>query len=126
MTAYTADDGKTFEYLLDREDGAYWRGCNLPVIVVLLHLGRREAFWKSVDLGEGPGSRRLRIDRSKDQFDRNARDAIAQLRVAKSGFGVWFPPLKGGEAGHMNLIEAILPKHAYVGASPFKTSDQVT
>jgi hypothetical protein len=58
------------------------------------------------------GSRRLRIDRNRDRFDHNARDAIAELCVAKSGFGVWFPPLKGGEAGHMDLIEVILPKHA--------------
>lgn len=122
--SYTADDGTTFEYLMDPEDVAYWRGCNLPVIVVLLHLGRREAFWKSVDLGEGPGARRLRADRTKDQFDRTKRDAIAELCVAKSGFGVWFPPLKGGESGHMNLIEVMLPKHAYVGASPFKTGRQ--
>lgn len=122
--SYTADDGATFQYLMAPEDVAYWRGCNLPVIVVLLHLGRREAFWKSVDLGEGPGFRRLRIDRRKDQFDRNARDAIAELCVAKSSFGVWFPPLRGGEAGHMNLIEVVLPKNAYVGASLFKTGRQ--
>jgi Domain of unknown function (DUF4365) len=122
--SYTADDGQCFEYLMEMEDVEYWRGCNLPVIIVLLHLGRREAFWKSVDLGQGPGSRRLHIDQTKDKFDPSARDAIAELCVAKSGFGVWFPTLKGGEPGHMNLIEVILPKHAYVGASPFKTGRQ--
>jgi hypothetical protein len=122
--SYTADDGNHFEHLMDPQDVAYWSGCNLPVIVVLLHLGRREAFWKSVDAGEGAGSRRLRIDRAKDKFDETARDAIADLCVAKSGFGVWFPTLKGGEPGHMNLVEVVLPKVAYVGASPFKTGRQ--
>jgi len=122
--SYTADTGNHFEYLMDPEDVPYWRGCSLPVIVVLLHLGRREAFWKSVDAGEGAGSRRLGIDRAKDKFDETARDAIADLCVAKSGFGVWFPTLKGGERGHMNLVEVVLPKVAYVGASPFKTGRQ--
>jgi len=121
---YTADDGTRFEYLMDPEDVAYWSGCNLPVIVVLLHLGRREAFWKSVDAGQGAGARRLRIDRAKDRFDESARDVIADLCVAKSGFGVWFPTLKSGEPGHMNLVEVVLPAAAYVGASPFKTGRQ--
>jgi hypothetical protein len=121
---YTADDGQQFEHLMDEKDVEYWRGCNVPVIVVLLHLGRREAFWKGVDMGQGPGSRRLRIDRGKDRFDESARDSIADLCVAKSGFGVWFPPLKGGESGHLNFIEVALPKNAYLGASPFKTGRQ--
>ena len=57
-------------------------------------------------------------------FDINARDAIAELCVAKSGFGVWFPPLKTGETGHLNLLEVVLPEHIYVGASPFKSGRQ--
>jgi hypothetical protein len=118
---YTADDGEMFQYLMDAEDVAYWREGNLPVILVLVHLGRREAFWKSVDDGRGPGQRRLHITRSSDRFDETARDALAALCVAKSRFGVWFPTYKGGERGHMNLLEVVLPEYVYVGASPFKT-----
>jgi hypothetical protein len=39
--------------------------------------------------------------------------------VAKSGFGVWFPPLKIGETGHLNLLQVMLPEYIYVAASPF-------
>jgi hypothetical protein len=78
---------------MEATDVEFWRGCNLPVIIVLVHLETREAYWQSVDTGGGPSSRRT------------ARDTIADLCVAKSGFGVWFPPLKSGESGHLNSPE---------------------
>lgn len=121
---YTADDGQSFQYLMNAEDVAYWRESNLPVIVVLVHLGRREAFWKSVDAGQGSGQRRLHITRASDRFDTTAREALAALCVAKSGFGVWFPTMKGGEPAHMNLLRIALPQRIFVVASPFKTGRQ--
>ena len=117
--SYTGETEAGFEYLMDETDVVYWKGCNLPVIVVLVHLERNQAYWKSVDTGEGPAGRRLRIDKTNDLFDASARDAIADLCVAKSGLGVWFPPLKTGETGHLNLLEVILPEYIYVAASPF-------
>jgi hypothetical protein len=83
--AYTAETDHGFEYLMDAKDVEYWRGSNIPVVVVIVHLRRNEAWWKSVDDGEGTGERRLRIDKAKDRFDASARDAIAGLCVAKSG-----------------------------------------
>ena len=119
--AFTADTESSFEYLMDETDLAYWQGSNLPVIVVLVHLGRRSAYWKSIDQGTGSGRRRLRIDKSADVFDDTAADDIAALCVAKGGWGVSFPPLRSGENAHLNLVEVVLPKKIYVGASPFKS-----
>ena len=118
---YTAETDGGFEYLLDGRDLEYWKSSNLPVILILVHLGRREAYWKSIDAGEGSGARRLRIDKSKDRFDHSARDAIAALCVSKGGWGVSFPTFKGGESGHLNLVEVVLPEKVFVAASPFKT-----
>ena len=118
--AYTAETEAGFEYLMDETDVTYWRDSNLPVVVVLVHLARRIAYWKSVSEGTGSGGRRLRIDKSADVFDDTAREAIAALCVAKGGWGVSFPPLRSGENGHLNLLEVILPRKIYVGASPFK------
>lgn len=119
--SYTAESDSGFEYLMTEEDVVYWRGCNLPVIVILVHLERGEAYWKSVDAAEGPANRRLCIDKNADNFDAAARDAIADLCIAKSGFGVWFPTLKTGESGHLNMLRVILPERIFVAASPFKT-----
>lgn len=121
---YTAETDSAFEYLLDSRDVEYWRQSNLPVIIVLVHLGRTEAYWKSVDAGTGPGTRRLLFDKAKDRFDAGAREAIATLCVAKGGWGVWFPPLQGGEPGHLNMVEVVLPETIYVAASPYKTGKQ--
>jgi hypothetical protein len=54
------------------------------------------AYRKSVEAGEGTGTRRLRVDKAKDRFDESAREAIAALCVSKGRWGVWFPTLKGG------------------------------
>src|SRR6266699_4461903 len=51
--AYTAETDGGFEYLMDVKDVEYWRGSNLPVIVVLVRLDSREAYWKSVEAGAG-------------------------------------------------------------------------
>ena len=122
--SYTAETDSGFEYLMEESDVAYWRGCNLPVIVALVHLEKRTAYWKVADAGVDAEKRRLRIDKTSDRFDINARDAIATLCVARGGFGVWFPPLKTEENGHLNLLEVALPDTAYVGASPFKRGRQ--
>lgn len=119
--SYTGETDSGFEYLMDETDVAYWQGCNLPVIVVLVHLERDQAYWKCADKGEDPSGRRLRIDKANDVFDTRARDAIAGLCVAKRGFGIWFPTLKTGEPGHLNLLEVVFPDYIYVGASPFKS-----
>jgi Domain of unknown function (DUF4365) len=124
MRAYTAEIDATFEYLLDARDVAYWRQSNLPVIIVLVHLGRKEAYWKNVDAGTSPDTRRLHFDKAKDRFDASARNAIADLCVSKGGWGVWFPPLQGGESGHINMVELILPQNFFVAASPYKTGRQ--
>lgn len=123
-STFTTETEAGFEYLMDAKDVEYWRGSNLPVIVVLVRLSSREAYWKSVRAGEGTGTRRLRIDKSTDRFDEAAREDIAALCVSKGGWGVWFPTLKGGEVGHLNLIKVVLPDHIYVAASPFKTGRQ--
>jgi len=118
---YPAETDASFEYLMDPKDVAYWRESNIPVIIVLVHLGRREAYWKNVDGGTDKGARRLTVDKQRDRFDETARDRISDLCVAKSGWGVWFPTLKSGESGHLNLIEVVLPEYIFVAASPFKT-----
>ena len=118
---YTAETDSGFEYLMDEDDVSYWRDSNLPVIVVLVHLARRVANWKSVNEGTGAGLRRLRIDTLIDVFDETAREGLAALCVEKGGWGVAFPPLRTGENGHLNLLQVVLPKTIYVGASPFKS-----
>lgn len=121
---YAAENGSGFEYLMDAADVTYWRDCNLPVIIILVHLERKVAYWKSVETGEGLGHRRLRIDKTQDVFDTNARDRIANLCVTKGGFGVYFPPLQKEDSGYLNMLEVLLPRNIFIAVSPFKNGKQ--
>lgn len=118
---YSNETADGFDYLMDARDVEYWRGSNLPVLFVVLHLGKREAYWKDARSGEGPEARRLKFVKARDAFDANAHDAIAALCVSKGQWGVWFPPMKGEETGHLNLVHVVLPQKLYVAPSPFKT-----
>lgn len=120
--AYAGETEDGFEYTMRSDDVAYWRGTNVPVIVVLVRLSDRTAYWKSVDAaGEG---RRLRIDKIRDVFDETAGDALAALCVHRDGFGVYFPPLNHGETAHLNLLKVHFPETIYVAFSPHKTGRQ--
>ena len=46
--AYVHEDDDGFEYLLKPDDLAYWRGSNIPVILVLVRLSDNSMFWKPV------------------------------------------------------------------------------
>lgn len=115
--SYTAENESNFDYLMEENDIEYWRECSLPVIMVLVHLEREAIYWKPVDSGEGPGKRRLHVDKTRDKFDKESRERIAGLCAEKSGFGVWFPPLNSGENGFLNLLNIILPGDIYVAPS---------
>lgn len=119
---YAAETEAGFDYTMRSDDVAYWRGTNVPVIVVLVRLDDRTAYWKSVDASGG--GRRLRIDKARDSFDEAAGDAIATLSVHREGFGVYFPPLNHGETAHLNLLKMRFPATAYVAFSPHKTGRQ--
>ena len=121
---YAGETETGFDYTMRPEDVSYWRGTNVPVIIVLVHLGRRTAYWKSVDAGTGRGARRLRIEKVRDVFDETAADAIASLCVDREGFGIYFPPLNQGETAHLNLLKIHFPPTAYVAFSPYKTGRQ--
>lgn len=119
--SYTGETETSFEYLMDKSDVEYWDGCNLPVIVVLVHLESNIAYWKNANAGSGEDGRRLTIDKEIDVFDRRAAEGIAAVCVEKSGFGVWFPPLRGDEDGYLNLLSVRFSGKVFMAASPYKS-----
>jgi hypothetical protein len=78
--SYTGETGAGFEYLMDETDVDYWKGCNLPVIVVLVHLERNQAYWKSVDTGEGPAGGSVSI---------RPKTCLMPARAMRSRICVW-------------------------------------
>jgi hypothetical protein len=54
---YPGKDDSGFYYLLKSEDLAYWRGSNLPIIIVLHRRSDNTFYWKEI-----PRERSSRID----------------------------------------------------------------
>lgn len=93
---YAGEDDNGFHYLLKSEDLAYWRGSNLPIIIVLHRQADNSFFWKEIPRGEEFQDRRLNFSKRDDVLDTDAVDRLAALTVPKAGFGYYVPPL--GEA----------------------------
>ena len=119
--AYPGETNAGFSYMMREDDLAYWRGANVPVIIVLVHLQKKAAYWMSIDAGQGDGHRQLQFDKRRDAFDKGARDSIANLCVDRGQFGIYFPALNHGEQAHLNLLRVCLPASVYVGFSPHTT-----
>lgn len=114
---YSSEDGSGFTYLVRPEDLAYWRGSNLPVILVLYRKSDETFFWKQVD-AQPREERRLTFDKANDVLDQSSVDRLAALTVPKAGFGYYVPPLGGGEEALVNILPIILPAELYVASTP--------
>ena len=56
---YVGENEEVFSYLLRIEDLKYWRGSNLPVIIVLFRQSDDTIYWKEVPRGNDQTERRL-------------------------------------------------------------------
>ncbi|MCR9257013.1 MAG: DUF4365 domain-containing protein [Alphaproteobacteria bacterium] len=115
---YVGENETGFSYLLRRKDLNYWRGSNLPVIIVLYRKSDETFFWQEVPRGISEGDRRLQFDKQRDVLDRNSVDRLAALTVPKAGFGYYVPSLGGGEEALVNILPIIMPKEIFVASTP--------
>lgn len=115
---YASETATGFNYLLRSEDLAYWRGTNLPIILVLYRKSDDTYYWKEIQSGLTQGERRLRFEKAADTLDRQAVDRLADLTVPKAGFGYYVPPLGDGEEALVNILPIILPQEMFVASTP--------
>jgi hypothetical protein len=110
-------------YLCKPEDVAYWQQASVPVIVALVRLSDRSVYWKPVPCHgpvHDPDSRRLRVDKTTDILDTQARDIIAQLAINQAAPGVWLPPSRQSEQILFNAVKVILPSEIQVAATTYR------
>lgn len=117
--AYVREDADGFEYLLRPDDLQYWRGSNIPVIVVLWRKSDGSAFWKDVTDCVRGEERRLKFDKQADVFDETCADRIGALTIDRRTVGVSLPPLNLGEDVIINLLRVKLPEEIFLASSPF-------
>jgi hypothetical protein len=98
LASRVADRRKTdrsFEYLLKPDDLKYWRGSNIPVIIVVWRQSDGSAYWKDVTNCVRGEERRLKFDKDADVFDARCADRIGALTINRHTPGVYLPPLNG-------------------------------
>ena len=115
---YSSETDDGFSYLLRPEDLAYWRGSNLPVIIVLHRRSDDTYFWNEVGSQIKGEERRLQFDKKRDILDADAVDRLAALTVPKTGFGYYVPPIGGGEEALVNILPITLPTEVFVASTP--------
>jgi hypothetical protein len=120
---YTSEDASGFTYLLRAEDLSYWKGTNLPIIIILYRKSDQTFYWKEVQTGPGATERRLRFDKKTDVLDSDAVDRLAALTVPKTGFGYYVPPLGGGEEAVVNMLPVRLPTEMFVASTPYSVPE---
>ena len=118
---YTAETDGNFNYRIRASDFEYWRGSNLPVILVLYRNSDDTFYWKSVDNLFGETERTLRFDKTQDVLDKHSKNRIAALTVAKQGHGYYVPPLGGGEEAIVNMLPVQLPNEIFVAQTQLTT-----
>lgn len=123
---YSSEDDNGFSYLLRADDLAYWRGSNLPIIIVLYRRSDETFYWQAVSFDiEGEG-RKLQFHKTRDVLDTNALDRLADLTVPNAGFGYYVPPLGGGEEALVNILPITLPPEMYVASTSFDARQAVS
>ena len=116
---YIRETDRGFEYLLKPDDLKYWRGSNIPVIIVVWRQLDGSAYWKEVtDCAKGE-ERRLKFYKDADVFDARCADRIGALTIDRRTPGVYLPPLNRGEEAIINLLRIKLPDEIFLASSPF-------
>lgn len=119
---YDGETDEGFTYRLKSADLDYWRGANLPVVIVLYRSSDDTFYWKSLDNLFGESERTLRFDKEQDKLDRGAKDRLAALTVPKQGPGYYVPPLGGGEQAIVNMLPLKFPKEIFVAQTQLSLS----
>lgn len=119
--SYVGETNAGFTYRVRASDFDYWRGSNLPVILVLYRQLDDTFFWKSLENLVGEAERTLQFDKERDVLDGRAKDRLAALTVAKQGHGYYVPPLGGGEDAIINMVPLQLPEEIFVAPTQLST-----
>jgi len=120
--SYDGETDEGFTYRLKSADLEYWRGANLPVILVLYRSSDDTFYWKSIDNLFGESERTLRFDKEYDKLDKAAKDRLAALTVPKQGHGYYVPPLGGGEDAIVNMLPLQFPSEIFVAQTQLTTA----
>lgn len=119
------ESATTFVFTCDQRDLEHWLAGNAPVIVVVSHPKKDEAWWIDIKAEfsdpKTRAARRLVVDKASHAFTAEAGPALLRLGMPASS-GLYLQPPPRPEVLDTNLLEVIgLPEHLYI--APAVTTD---
>jgi hypothetical protein len=122
--ANETDEG--FDYWPEERDMRYWRGHNLPVILVVSRPATAEVYWQSVrDQMATPDAKRFHFVKARDRLNEDARGRLVQLAQSASPGSV-APALAKHEELTSNLLPVVrLPERLYLAETKFRSGKEI-
>lgn len=119
------ESGTSFVFTCDQRDLEHWLAGNAPVIVVVSHPKKDEAWWIDIKAEfadpKTRAARRLVIEKASHAFDADTGSALLNLGMPKSS-GLYLKPPPKTEVLETNLLKVVgLPKYLYL--APAVTTD---
>lgn len=116
-TQLQAETETTFEYRCDDRDIDYWLQGNAPVILIIIKISTKEAFWVSTKDyfrdSKRRQSKKVIFDKTRDRFDVNARMSLMNLAISRNS-GLYLAPRPKKEKLYSNLLQVSrLAQHLY-------------
>ena len=123
--ALQQESGTSFVFTCDQRDLEHWLAGNAPVIVVVSHPKKDEAWWIDVKAEFADprtrAARRLVIDKASHAFNTDAGSALLRLGMPVSS-GLYLQPPPRPEVLDTNLLKVVgVPEQLYL--APAVTSD---
>lgn len=127
--SFDKENDSSFEFSCSKADIDYWLGGNAPVILVVVRLDKRMAWWKSLRdwFSDAPQrkSGKVIFDKTKDQFDKNSGPALLAM-TQQYGSGVYIAPKRKPERLISNLLEVVrFPTCLYMAESLHRDSAEL-
>lgn len=113
-----------FEFACTKDDVDYWMMGNAPVILIVVKLQERQAWWLSVRDWFGDAARRKSgkaiFDKSRDRFDKDTGTKLLAL-CQNYGAGTYFVPRQKKERLVSNLLHVTrLPTSLYMAETTLR------
>ncbi len=111
-----AETDESFEFPCSENDISYWLHGTAPVLLIIVLPERGVAYWKSIKEWfrdpERLKSRKVIFDKTRDVFNRDAKEAIAEVALATAP-GAVAPNSRIEEDLLVNLVEVSFAKALY-------------
>lgn len=119
------ESGSSFEFTCEQRDLEHWLAGNAPVIVVVSHPKKDEAWWIDIKAEfadpKTRAARRLIVNKATHAFDKDAAPALRRLGMPVSS-GLYLQPPPRTEVLDTNLLKVVgLPEHLHL--APAVTGD---